>query len=282
MRHLLTASFLAILGIVLVTSYRTTETIASDTSMSESKSAISRSVRSRSARSVPAPARVFVPPEKIPVLVYHHIRVTKPYPKSTWSYKMSVSPDVFRKQMEWIRDKGYTTVTLDEFVAIRSGQMESPVKPIVLTFDDNQRTQYEIAYPILREMNMKGVFYLITNRLKNTAFIVEDEVRQMAEAGMDIQSHSVSHPILTNLSTARLTVELSESRKALEALLGRPVRHIAYPLTAHNQRIRDAAKSAGYTTGTIMDPRQALRTDDPYKIPRIMMTDDTNLAKVLP
>lgn len=289
MKRLLTLSTLLFVAIVVILSVDYVPTDARDDFTSVSSSASStvgvaahRSNKPRTIRSSAPSAEVFRPPESIPVLVYHHIRITKPYHPSTWSYKMSVSPEIFRKQMEWIRDHGYTTISLDEFAAIRNGTMQSPAKPIVITFDDNQRTQYEIAYPLLRSMGMKGVFYLVSNRLQNDSFIVEKEVREMVDAGMDIQSHSVTHSMLTNLSAVRLVEELTKSREALEAVTGKPVRHIAYPLTSHNQRVRDATRDAGYVTGTIMDPRWAKQTDDSYKIPRYMMTDDTNLSKVLP
>jgi len=219
---------------------------------------------------------------KIPILVYHHIRETKPYPKSTWSYKMSVSPDVFRAQMQWLLEHGYTTITLDTLTDIFSGKIQGPTKPVVITFDDNQRSQYEIAFPLLKANYQIAVFYLITNRLQNSSFILEDEVRAMSEVGMDIQSHSITHSILTNLSSEAQIRELTESRLALEQITSKPVRHIAYPLTAHNQKLRDRTKDAGYTTGTIMDPRTATIEDDFFKLPRIMMTDDTVLERVLP
>jgi peptidoglycan/xylan/chitin deacetylase (PgdA/CDA1 family) len=218
----------------------------------------------------------------IPILVYHHIRVTKPYPKATWSYKMSVSPTVFEKQMQWLKDKGYTTITLDEYVALRSGAKKAVAKPVVITFDDNNRSQYELAYPVLARNGQTAVFYLITNRLKNPGFLTEDEIRAMSAGGMDIQSHSVTHAIMTNLAAKRLEQELADSKKTLQALVSTPVRHLAYPLTAHNQRIRAAAAAAGYVTATIMDPRNAKMSDDAMKLPRIMMTDDTVLSKVLP
>jgi peptidoglycan/xylan/chitin deacetylase (PgdA/CDA1 family) len=218
----------------------------------------------------------------VPLLVYHHIRATKPYPKSTWSYKMSVSPSIFEAQMKWLQGRGYTTITLDQLVQMREGSALALAKPVVITFDDNHRSQYEIAFPILRQNGQLAVFYLITNRLQNTSFITEDEVLEMVASGMDIQSHSDSHSMLTNLSASRLATELSDSRRVLEELTGKPVQHIAYPLTAHNQRVRDAAKAAGYVTGTIMDPRKSRMKDNLLRLPRIMMTDDTNLEKVLP
>lgn len=222
------------------------------------------------------------PVKKIPILVYHHIRSTKPYPPSTWSYKMSVSPEIFTKHMQWIADHGYTTITLDTYVAIMKGEIQGPAKPIVLTFDDNNRTQYTQAFSVLKKNNQIAVFYLVTNRLKNKSFIVESEVREMADAGMDIQSHTVDHATMTYLSLKRLDQELIESKAVLETLTGKPVRHIAYPSTASNKTVREHAAKAGFVTGTIMDPRPATQHDDFLKLPRIMMTDTTKLAVVLP
>ncbi len=222
------------------------------------------------------------PVTKIPILVYHHIRSTKPYPPSTWSYKMSVSQDIFGKQMQWIADRGYTTITLDTYVAIMKGEIRGPMKPIVITFDDNNRTQYTQAFPVLKKNNQIAVFYLISNRLKNKSFIVESEVREMVDAGMDIQSHTVDHATMTYLSSKRLDQELTESKAVLETITGKPVQHIAYPSTASNATVREHAAKAGYVTGTVMDPRPATKNDDFLKLPRIMMTDTTNLAVVLP
>lgn len=221
------------------------------------------------------------PSVRIPILVYHHIRDTKPYPTSTWSYKMSVSPSIFEKQMQWIKDHGYVTVTLDQALDQLRGK-PGPEKPVVITFDDNNRTQYTYAFPLLKKNNQIGVFYLVTNRLKNHAFILEEEVKTMAEAGMDIQSHSVTHSTLSMLNLKRLDEELAQSKKTLEAITGKSVYHVAYPSTGQNKTVRERAKAAGYTTGTIMDPRVATPKDDAYKLPRIMMTDDTNLQRVLP
>lgn len=220
--------------------------------------------------------------KKIPILVYHHIRPTKPYPTSTWSYKMSVSPDVFAKQMKWISDRGYTTINLDTFASIMKGEIEGPSKPIVITFDDNHEAQYLHGFSELKKNGQIGVFYLVTNRLKNKGFISEAQVKEMSDAGMDIQSHTIDHATMTNLSLKRLDQQLLESKATLEALTGKQVRHIAYPSTASNKTVREHAAKAGYVTGTIMDPRPATQKDDFFKLPRIMMIDTTNLSKVLP
>lgn len=219
----------------------------------------------------------------VPVLVYHHVRAAKPYPKSTWSWKMSVTPSVFEKQMQWIKDRGYTTVDLDTYVSIMKGEIPGPEKPIVITFDDNNITQYDVALPVLEKHKFVAVFYLVTNKLGQKSGVINNALAlDMHKRGQDIESHTVTHRALTGLGPKQIEQELKDSKQALQTLLGKTVNHVAYPGTAHNKTVRDLAKAAGYVTGTLMDPRVATEKDDFFKVPRIMMTDDTNLAKTLP
>lgn len=221
-------------------------------------------------------------PVSIPVLVYHHIRPTMGYAKSTWSWKMSVSPAVFGKHMQWLSDHDYTTVTMDTLTDILDGTCTGPVKPVVITFDDNNRTQYEVAFPILKKHWFKGVFYFVANRVESPTYITRAEIKEMADAGMDVQSHTVTHAWMTTRTPTQLDHEILESKRILEEITGKVVSHLAYPSVMHNETVRKRVKELGYKTATIMDPRNATDKDDRFRLPRIMMTDDTNLAKVLP
>ncbi len=259
----------------------------SSTATSPTKTAAraSRSAVSKPAPRPPAPpAPPPTPPTEltVPILVYHHIRPTKGYSKETWSYKMSVSPTVFETQMQWLLDQGYTTISLTTLAEMRAGTRLGPTKPVVITFDDNQMSAYDLALPVLVKNNQMAVFYLITNRLDNSDSIGAAQIPALMAAGMEIGSHTVTHADLVRVSDTQLATEMADSRTALEALTGSPVLHLAYPLTSQNERVRTAAQAAGYTTATVMDPRSSTMKDSPWKLPRIMMTDDTNLARILP
>ncbi len=234
--------------------------------------------------SVSSTSRAATPPtnKSIPILVYHHVRPTKGMDKSTWTWKMSVSPENFDKQMKHLQDNGYTTIDLTTYVQIMKGETDGPAKPVVITFDDNQPTQYDAALPIIEKYGHMAVFYMVSNRIGVKGFLSAEQILDMQKRGMDIESHTIAHRVLTALPAAEVERDLAESKKVLEDLLGKPVLHVAYPGTAHNQTVRDRAKAAGYVTGTIMDPRNATEKDDFFRLPRIMMTDDSNLAKVLP
>lgn len=218
----------------------------------------------------------------VPILVYHHVRKQEGWAKSTWSWKMTVTPETFEKQMQWLADKNYTTMTLSELTAAIRGETYLPEKPVVITFDDNNLSQYDVALPIMEKHGQKAVFYLIAKYLDSANMVNRERALALQDKGHEIASHTMTHRALPGLNDADLKWELEESKRVLEELTGRPVLHLAYPGTAHNQRVRDATKAAGYETATIMDPVTLNQTHDWMKWPRIMMTDDTNLEKTLP
>lgn len=218
----------------------------------------------------------------IPILVYHHIRPDEGWPRDSWNYKMSITPEGFERQMKWIAEHGYTAVKMDAAAALLKGELDWPTKPVVITFDDNQLTQYTAAAPIMEKYGLIGVFYQVTDRLDTPGTLDREKTLDLLKRGHDIQSHTLSHRALTGLTPDEAERDMRESRLKLEELLGRPVLHLAYPGTAHNQAVRERAKAAGYVTATIMDPRRAVPSDDLYRLPRIMMIETTDLAKTLP
>jgi peptidoglycan/xylan/chitin deacetylase (PgdA/CDA1 family) len=100
------------------------------------------------------------------------------------------------------------------------------------------------------------------------------EVRQLAEAGMEIGSHTVSHPVLGNLAdAAAITAELAESRRRLQAETGRAVKVISYPVgrsTTVTGEVVRLAQDAGYAYGCVyqhgVNPKAGF---DPFRLLRI-------------
>ncbi|MFW5910864.1 MAG: polysaccharide deacetylase family protein [Thiohalospira sp.] len=79
--------------------------------------------------------------------------------------------------------------------------------------------------------------------------LTREQIRGLVAGGVAIGSHSVSHPVLTACSDGELRRELIDSRRDLEALTGAPVTTLSYPVgghQAHDERVRAAAREAGY------------------------------------
>lgn len=93
------------------------------------------------------------------------------------------------------------------------------------------------------------------------------ELREWAERGHEIGSHTVTHPHLTQLDDRQLRLELTESRNEIEDEIGRPCRYLAYPYGEHDGRVRAAAREAGYSAAFALPGRLSPR--DPYALPRV-------------
>lgn len=99
--------------------------------------------------------------------------------------------------------------------------------------------------------------------------ITWEQAREMADGGVEIGSHSVTHPILTHVDSETLTYELGESRARLERMLDREVTLFCYPNGDHNTRVRNAVARAGYRLAVTIACGLNDRTSDPLALRRV-------------
>jgi peptidoglycan/xylan/chitin deacetylase (PgdA/CDA1 family) len=101
-----------------------------------------------------------------------------------------------------------------------------------------------------------------------------EQLREMAASGIEIGSHTVTHPILTRVTGDRLRRELEESRGRLEDMLGRPATSFCYPNGAYNRIVRDAVERAGYRVAVTSDNGLNDPTIDPLALRRIQNEEE--------
>ena len=217
----------------------------------------------------PSPASIV-----IPVMMYHHVREPGPGLSDAASLRYAVSPVEFEKQLDYLNQNGYTTIdsrTLDH--ALRTGE-QLPAKSVMLTFDDGWETQFTIVYPLLKARGMTGVFFVHTGAIGDEpgSAMSWSDVCRMEEDGMDIESHTLSHPSLPRLEPEALRRELVESRTILEAKLGRPVMALAYPFGDFTDREIEATRHAGYRIAFSTEVGLVQRLDEPLEIHRTIVT----------
>jgi len=180
---------------------------------------------------------------RIPVLAYHHI---DSIPSNVDIRSYYVTPTMFEQQLRYIYDKRYKTITPKEFYEILQSGKNPKQKTIMLSFDDGHYDNYKNAFPILLKYHMVGVFYIYTNRL----FISKEQLQEMSEAGMIIESHSASHTDLTRIAdNARMDFELVGSKLSLEKITGKRIVSFAYPGCAANEYVRYLLSEADYKLG---------------------------------
>ena len=183
---------------------------------------------------------------RVPILMYHYIG-GNPNPEDIGRDNLSVSPEKFDEQMEYLSKNGYTPITLDTMVAGLSGQITLPEKTLILTFDDGYMDFYLNAFPILQKYGFKSALFVPTGFMGKTAYLTWDQLDKLQGSGLvSIQAHTFNHAHLPSLSEDQIKFELIESKRALEQRYTIPVNFIAYPYGASNQAIWNLTKKAGY------------------------------------
>ncbi len=154
-------------------------------------------------------------------------------------------------------------------------------KVAAVTFDDGIASAVEHGLPVLEELAAPGTMFLTVTMLGWGGRIDDAGAVRLAERGWEIGSHTMTHPVLTNVDDALMREELAESKQALEQLTGRECAAIAYPTGKVDARVVTAAEAAGYVAGAALEgastvppgplawPRVGVRGDDSIRVFRL-------------
>lgn len=196
----------------------------------------------------------------------------------------------FRKQMEYLARR-CTVVKASEIMAADVGEAKNVV---AITFDDAFVNVMENAVPILREYGLLGDIFVPVGNLgqiphwempenypdKNETVMSKEQIEQLDKEGFEIFSHTLSHPVLTEIQDGRLDVELIESKQALEGIVGHEVIGISYPHGSYDTRVRKAAEKAGYKLGFTIEPDVVDKATGCLEIGRVSVSPKDSLIKL--
>jgi peptidoglycan/xylan/chitin deacetylase (PgdA/CDA1 family) len=193
----------------------------------------------------------------IPVLVYHQI--------STPEHPLALKSDVvefsqFSEQMEFLHANGYQSISTRQLVDFMLHGSPVPERAFVLHFDDGWKS-VKAVLPILERYNFKATFWIIAGKGIGGDYLDWDDIAALSRnPRYEVYSHTMTHPWDTrsNLVTweqgkvpgkgiADIDWELRESKRILEARLGKPVPYLAWPIGAYNDALISAAVRAGYS-----------------------------------
>ncbi len=186
-------------------------------------------------------------PVVVPILLYHRIAV------STGNSRYYVSPDSFKDQIELLHDWGYTSIGTELLVTAIQEGASLPPRPIIITFDDGNLDNYTAAFPTLKKNGFTGVLYIVAKYLGAPGYMDAAEIIEMAAAGWEVGSHSMTHRDLLDLDETEQQSEIRESKRVLEDSLGVPVQTFAYPFGSMDPGLVRSVYHAGYiaAVGTI-------------------------------
>jgi peptidoglycan/xylan/chitin deacetylase (PgdA/CDA1 family) len=216
---------------------------------------------------------------RVPILMFHHVDNN---PEADPSTDGGCYPQDLVADLQTLTANGYTFVTASEVMAMRSGDMAIPAKPVMLTFDDGYVDFLTTALPILQQFNAKATEFIITEMVDPTHLMTWDQLAQVQATGLvDLEAHTVHHPHLTQLSDADLQAELVNSKQALESHLGKEIRVMAYPYGDYDARVEQFAWQDGYG-GALKAWGGVEQTSElKYELNRISMLRGTTPAQML-
>lgn len=198
-------------------------------------------------------------------------------------------PGVFRDHMAALVDAGYlaTTVSdlLDADTPARSG------RTVVVTFDDAFLDFHTTVLPVLAELRLRATLYVPTAYVGGTSRWLQPDgedrpmmswtaLAEAAASGVEIGSHSRTHPQLDRLSRDRVRSEVRDSKAVLEDRLQREIRTFAYPFGYHDQAVKRVVAEAGYRSACAVRDLSST-TADPFAVSRRTVSRGTDVAALL-
>jgi peptidoglycan/xylan/chitin deacetylase (PgdA/CDA1 family) len=195
------------------------------------------------------------------VLCYHNIE------DKGGTKALTISVSEFEEQLTALKEHGFTVIGMQDFLAWRRGEKDIPEKSCVITIDDGWVSGYTSAWPILKKLEYPFTLFIYVNYIGTGGKSLSwEQLAEMRDAGVDIQSHTYSHSNLRAPGTGVdaktkalvqkdiqtlgkegwLRKEIIDSRKVLEQRLGIKVNALAYPFGIHTAEARALVKEAGY------------------------------------
>lgn len=148
-----------------------------------------------------------------------------------------------------------------------------------ITFDDGHLSNYTVAFPLLKSKNLLAEFYVNTAFVGTENYMTWSQLKEMAEAGMSIQSHAHNHHYVSDLSKEQITYELATSKKLIEENLGTEVTVFAPPGGRINSRVIRIAKELGYKCIATSVPG-VVNNSTSFTLPRFAVLATTSNQKI--
>jgi peptidoglycan/xylan/chitin deacetylase (PgdA/CDA1 family) len=230
---------------------------------------------------MPTPNGVYSWTLEVPILMYHYIS-QPPAGADKYRLDLSTPPELFREQMTYLVANGYETVSLYDLTLAIVNQAQLPARPVVLTFDDGYRDNYENAFPVLRELGLTGTFFVATE------FVDENQpeymdwamIEEMAAAGMRIEPHSKTHPDLSVQDRAFILWEVLGSQETIASHIGYTPRYFAYPSGRYNDEVLQIVDELDFWGAVTTANGNWHSFGDRFEWGRVRMRDTTSLEEL--
>src|SRR5437867_1208040 len=183
-----------------------------------------------------------------------------------------ITPAAFEAQMKELKDRGITVISMQDLLAWKRGEKNIPPRCAVITFDDGYKSQYEVAWPIMKKYGYPFTMFIYTEGVRGGSLggggaITWEQLAAMRDNGVDIETHSATHQDLREGHTITLASpggkktrtkltgaqyeqwvqnEVVGCKQLLEQRLGIKINCFAVPFGNYNEHVKELARNARY------------------------------------
>ena len=201
------------------------------------------------------------PPQGTLILEYHKVN-----DRTKDNY--TVTPEEFAAQMDALKEDGYTTISVLDFLRAKKGKQQLPEKPVVVTFDDGYSDNYTEALPILEKRGMKATVFMVTNDIGLPGYLTWDQLHDMEKRGVELGSHTANHLPLTNMTVDEARDEVQKSKLIMEWNGLKTVFVLSYPNGKYDKFLPGILKEEEYLAAVTGDAGLNTFQTDPYRLMR--------------
>ncbi len=227
----------------------------------------------------PTPTPVVLPDQaQVPILMYHYVSELPPNP-DRYRLDLTVLPENFQAQLQYLADAGYHTITLTDLYLHLTQGVPLPEKPIVLTFDDGYKDAYEVAFPLLLDYGFTGTFFVLATptHFESPDYMTWAQMKEMSDAGMEIQSHGRDHVDLRGRSYDYLVYQTLGIQEAIQYHTDRLPRFFCYPSGRYDDNLITVLESAGYWGAVTTEWGQTHTREGLFEMPRLRIRGSDTL-----
>jgi len=219
---------------------------------------------------------LYGPCVNLPTLMYHHVQDSKSAEEKNQT-SLTVTPEYFKKQMQYLKDNGYKTVYMSDLMNFFDGMGEVPKKSVLITFDDGYDDFATDAIPILREFSFTTTVFLPTGLMDNPEYLTWNTIRDLAKAGdVVFANHTWSH---RNVAANKIEVEreIRTGDAQLDEKGFNSPKLFAYPYGLESEFAEELLDSLGYKLAFTTRSGSTLCKKQRLDLPRIRV-GNTSLA----
>lgn len=202
-------------------------------------------------------------PVELPILMYHSI---------SSGNSLRVPKSEFASHMKWLKDNDYVTLSPEEVYRVFTTNSMPSKKSVLITFDDGYTDNYTKAFPILKQYGMKATIFMIEQSIGRPNHLTDEQMDEMMAHGISIESHTIHHLELNQLSKQQQEEELKGSKTFFDQRFSQRTRMVSYPVGRYNEETLKLAKEARYQMAVTTEPGHAKKEQGMMSLHRVRIS----------